>query len=354
MGPRRDDKFCGDHDRKIRRYCSPKELRTIPHFLYRNDGGGHFTEVAKAAGVGRDDGHGFAAVASDLDGDGKVDLYVTNDQDPNFLYLNNGDGTFRDATLDSGAGLNAEGRTSAGMGVDAEDVNGDGRPELFVTNFADEYNTLYRNLGGGNFLDATAMFGLAADSIPFIGWGCALADLDNDGWPDAFVANARIDDNVAPDGAVTGYDEPPLLHRNSDGRRFRRARGAGPYFATGHAGHGVAVGDLDDDGDLDLVVNHKDGPPAVLRNDTPTAARWVRLKLSGRLGNRDGIGARVELVAGGRTIVRQRKSGASLMSSHDPRMLVGLGGASRVDRIKVAWPSGRESNARRARSRPGL
>jgi hypothetical protein len=337
----RDDRFCGDAERKIRRYCSPKELRTAPHALYRNHGNGTFTEVTKAAGVRRADGHGFGVVAADLDGDGRIDLYVANDQDPNFLFLNRGDGTFRDATADSGAGLNLEGRTSAGMGVDAEDVDGDGRPELFVTNFQEEYNTLFKNLGHGSFLDVTANLGLAVDSLPWIGWGCALADLDNDGWPDIVVANGHIDDNARVFGQPTDYAQPPELYRNLAGKRFDRAnRGAGLYFETMHVGHGLAIGDLDDDGDLDMVISHKDGPPALLRNDTPSAGRWIRLKLVGSRSNRDAIGTSVVVETGRRRIHRLRKGGCSLMSSHDPRLVVGLGSADESVSVTVRWSSG--------------
>ncbi len=291
--------------------------------------------------MGRSDGHGFAVVAADLNGDGKTDLYVANDRDPHFLYLNNGDGTFRDVSEESGAGYDVAGRTQAGMGVDAEDVDGDGLPELFVTHFANDYNTLYRNLGRDTFLDATANFGLAVDSLPWIGWGCALADLDNDGWPDCVVANADVDDNVEFRGQPVSDRQPPLLHLNLAGRRFRLAnRGAGTYFESRHLGHGLALGDLDDDGDLDLVFSHKDGPPSILRNDTQTRNHWIRLACRGTRSSRDGIGAQVEVHAGGRVIHRLSKSGHSLMSSHDPRILVGVGTAESVERVLVRWPSG--------------
>jgi hypothetical protein len=234
------------------------------------------------------------------------------------------------------------------MGVDAEDVDGDGRPELFVTNFDNEYNTLYRNLGRGYFVDATASFGLAADSVPYISWECALADLDNDGWPDVVVANAEIDDNAESLGKTLSYEQPPLLHHNQAGKRFRLAnRGAGAYFEGRHLGHGLAIGDLDDDGDLDLVISHKDGPPAILRNDTPTANHWVRFLLVGTRSPRDAIGARIEVQAGDRVIYRLKKSGHSLMSSHDPRILVGLGSAKTLTRVTVRWPSGAISELQR-------
>jgi hypothetical protein len=337
----RDDQFCGDVARKIRRYCPPASLRSVKHTLFRNNGNRTFTDVTDQARLGRTDGHGFAAVAADLDGDGKVDLYIANDKDPHFLYLNNGDGTFSDVSEASGAAFDIEGQAQAGMGVDVEDVDGDGRPELFVTHFANEYNTLYRNLGHGCFLDATANFGLAVDSLPWIGWGCALADLDNDGWPDAVAVNADIDDNAESLGRPLSYAQPQLLHRNLAGRKFRLAtEGSGEYFAGRHLGHGLAVGDLDDDGDLDLVISHKDSPPAILRNETPTRNRWIRFCLVGTRSPRDAIGARIEVEAGGRVIVRQKKSGYSLMSSHDPRILVGLGTSEVVSRVTINWPSG--------------
>jgi hypothetical protein len=226
------------------------------------------------------------------------------------------------------------------MGVDAEDVDGDGRPELFVTNFADESNTLYQNLGDGQFQDLTPFFGLAADSMPWVGWGCALADFDGDGWPDSFVTNGHVDDNLRDQP----YAQPALLHRNvpvGDGRRFRLAtRDVGPYFDASHVGRGAAFGDLDDDGDVDIVVNHKDAPPAILRNDTPSGHHWIRLVLVGTRSNRDAIGTRVEVETGDRTIVRQVKSGVSILSANDPRLLIGVGPAAEIPRLTVRWPSG--------------
>jgi hypothetical protein len=337
----RDDVFCGNRARNIRVYCSPHSIRTVKHILYRNNGDRTFSDVTDAAGVGRSDGHGFGVVATDLNGDGRVDIYVANDLNPNFLFLNNGDGTFTDATEFSGAAYDEKGQAQSGMGVDAEDVDGDGRADLIVTNFSGEYNTLYLNLQGVGFIDATASFGLAAATLPYISWGTALADFDNDGWPDHFATNGHIDDNRRQLGQPLDFEEPPFLFANLQGRRFRVAtRDAGVYFATGHAGRGAAFGDFDDDGDIDIVVNHKDAPPALLRNDTRNDNRWIRLRLRGTRSNRDAIGARVEVIAGGRTITRQRKGGGSMESSSDPRLLIGVGPAATVERIAIHWPSG--------------
>jgi hypothetical protein len=350
-----DDRFCTDPrfnyapgEEKIRTYCSPQSIKPARHYLLRNNGDLTFTDVAEAAGLGRVDGRGLGVVAADLNGDGRCDLYVANDMCPNFVYLNRGDGTFEDVTESSGAGYDGRGQTHAGMGVDAEDVDGDGRPDLFVTNFANEANSLYRNLGGGLFDDRTLTSGMASDSTPWVGWGCALADFDNDGWPDCFVSNGHVDSNLHLFGRNSPYAQPPLLHRNLEGRRFRLAtRLAGPYFDADHVGRGVAIGDLDDDGDIDLVVNHKDGPPALLRNDTPTSNHWIRLQLIGTVSNRDAVGARVEVELPGQTLARQRKGGTSVESAHDPRLLIGLGTGSEARKVTVRWPSGRLSVAER-------
>jgi hypothetical protein len=276
---------------------------------------------------------------------------VVNDMCPNFLFLNRGDGTFEDATESSGAAYDERGQAQSGMGVDAEDVNGDGLPDLIATNFANEYNTLHLNLVDGLFMDATAFYGLAADTTPFVGWGTALADFDNDGWPDNFVANGHVDDNRQQLGQPYPYAEPPLLLANLGGKRFRLAtRDAGPYFESDHVGRGAAFGDIDDDGDIDIVVNQKDGAPALLRNDTRSGNHWIRLELRGTRSNRDAVGTRVEVAVGGRRIVRERKGGYSLESSNDPRLTIGVGPAAEVDRVTLRWPSGAVSTLEHLRA----
>jgi hypothetical protein len=344
-----DDVFCGGPKspravgpEKVRIYCSPKSVTPARHTLFRNNGDLTFTDVTEGAGIARLDGRGLGVVATDLNDDGRIDLYVANDMCPNFVFLNRGDGTFDDVTQSSGAGYGPNGQERAGMGVDAEDVDGDGRTDILVTNYWSEGSALFLNLGDGLFEDRSQKIGLYHDSLAWVGWGCSLADFDNDGWPDCFVTTGHVDDNLhLMNRYFHQYAAPPVIHRNQAGKGFKLAtRAAGDYFETDHVGRGVAFGDLDNDGDVDLLVNHKDGAPAFLRNDTETSSQWIRFLLVGSHSNRDAIGARVEIQAGGRTIVRQRKGGASYGSTHDPRLLIGLGDATTASCVTVRWPRG--------------
>ncbi len=334
---------CGDPKKGARTYCSPRSINPERHFLLRNRGDATFEDVTEAAGILRTDGRGLGVVAADVNGDGLVDLYVANDLCPHFLFLNKGDGTFDDETGSSGAAASGSGYYQAGMGVDAEDVDGDGRPELFATHFREDYNTLYRNIDGRLFQDISSWAGIIKDSAPYVGWGCALADLDNDGWPDMLVVNGHVDDNLALLGLNVPQAEPAVLWRNRGNGKFRRVGDAGPYFATSHVARGAAFGDLDDDGDLDVVINRMDDHPALLINESASAS-WIRLELLTTQPGRPAVGASVAVhVEGGRTIHRQLKGGGSYLSSNDPRLLVGLGKAGRVDRVDVRWPNGERS-----------
>jgi hypothetical protein len=335
---------CGDPSKGIRTYCSPKSITPERHFLLRNRGDATFEDVTKAAGILRKDGRGLGVVAADVNRDGLIDLYVANDISPHFLFLNKGDGSFEDISESSGASASGRGQYQAGMGVDAEDVDGDGLPELFVTHFREDYNTLYKNIDGRLFQDVSSWAGIIKDSSPNVGWGCALADLDNDGWPDMLVVNGHVDDNLDLLGLNVPQAEPTVLWRNRGNGKFRRVVDAGPYFGSTHVARGAAFGDLDDDGDLDVVVSQMDDHPAILMNESAPAS-WIRLELlTGRPG-RPAIGAMVEVRAeGGRTIHRQLKGGGSYLSSNDPRLLVGLGKAERVERVDIRWPNGERSS----------
>jgi len=330
--------FCGDPEGKVRTYCSPQSITPERHFLFRNRGDGTFEDVTAAAGVLRTDGRGLGIVACDVNRDGRIDLYVANDLSPHFLFLNKGDGTFDDVTESSGASARESGRFQAGMGVDAEDVDGDGRPELFATHFREDYNTLYRNLDGRNFQDISAWAGIVKDCLPNVGWGCALADFDNDGWPDMMVANGHVDDNLPQMGRDIPHAEPSRIWRNRGDGRFKLVADPGPFFAADHVARGAAFGDLDDDGDLDAVVSRMDGRPAILLNESAPRP-WVRLELLSGSSHRPATGAIVEVHAGGRVIHRQVKGGGSYLSVNDSRLLVGLGSSERVDSIDVQWPN---------------
>ena len=331
--------FQGDVKRNIRLTESPFSIRPQRHFLFRGRGDGTFEDRTKEAGVLRRDGRGLAVIAADVNGDGLADLYVANDGCPNFLFLNKGDGTFDDITASSGAAVDSSGAVQGSMGADIQDVDGDGRPELFVTNFRGQPNTLYQNIDGRNYLDVSALAGIVKDSLPYVKWGCALADFDNDGWPDIFTVNGEVDDNLREFGQEIDYEQPVILWGNLGGGRFARVRDPGPFFARNYPARGAAFGDLDDDGDLDVVISMMDRRPAILANESPQG-NWIRFALDGRAGNRDAIGATVNVFAGGRAFQRLIRGGDSYLSANDRRALIGLGPISKVERVEITWPGG--------------
>ncbi len=322
-------------------FCGPLDLPGARDTLYRNNGDGTFTDVTIGAGVAGGALYGLGAVFSDFDNDGWPDIYVANDAVPNFMFRNNRDGTFLDASFVSGTALNEEGAVQSGMGVAIGDYDGNGYFDIFVTNFARDTNTLYRNDGNLSFLDATPLSGMGAASRRYLGWGTGFADLDNDGRRDIFVANGHVYPEV--DGAEIGqaYAQPKEVYRNLGGGRFEGlALATGDALAAPQPARGAVFGDYDNDGDVDVVAVNIDAPPNLYRNDGGNRNNWIVFRLEGVESNRDAIGARVEIDAGGATQVDEVRSGGSYLSHNDLRVHFGLGSAREIESVRIGWPSG--------------
>ena len=323
-----------------RGYCHPNQYRGQTPVLYHNNHDGTFTDVSRASGVGSKPGNGLGLVCFDYNGDGWPDIFIANDSMENFLYVNRGNGTFRESALESGVALSEDGRPEAGMGVDAADYDGDGRLDLFVTHLDREFNRLYRNKRDGTFEDATFTAKLGYTTYHMSGFGTRFLDYDDDGWRDLFIANGHVLDNVTRYHADASYAEPKVVYRNAQGL-FRDATAElGPDLQTPRVSRGLAVADYDNDGDLDVLITNNGQAPQLLRNDGGNRKHWIEVKLIGSKSNRDGIGAAVKVIAGGRAQIDQTKGGMSYQSAHDPRVHVGLGDATTVDSIEVTWPSG--------------
>jgi len=323
--------------------CGPRGLTGEEDHLFHNNGNGTFTDVSVKAGVSDPSRfYGFSAVFADLNNNGKVDLAVADDSTPNYLYINNGNGTFTDESYASGFALNGDGREIASMGLAVGDYDNTGWDSLFVTDFSDDYDVLYHNDGDANFSDVSYRMGIAEDTIPFLGWGCGFIDYDNDGWKDLFVANGHVYKAVDLHEWGTSYAERPLLFHNDHGKRFTLVPAVeNTGLAIVAASRGAAFGDLFNNGKIDVVINPLSGHAILLRNVDPDHNHWVELKLiGGPRGPRDAVGATVYLTAGG---IRQRGdvlSGGSYMSSNDQRVHFGLGSATTVDKLVIRWPGG--------------
>jgi hypothetical protein len=316
--------------------CGPRGFGFESGVLYHNRGDGTFDDWTEKAGVGNQETYQLGALFSDLDLDGDSDLYVATDTTQNLLFENRGDGTFEDRSLLSGAGLSGNGTAQAGMGVDAGDVNGDGRFDLFVTNFSDDYNTLYLNQGGLAFVDASDVANLVVPSLPYLGWSTRLADLDADADLDIFVVNGHVYPQVDEADLGESLRQPMQVFLNRGGGTFEEPT----VLSTPRASRGAALGDLDSDLRQDIVVNVMDDSPVLLRNEIPEAARTVVLQLVGRAANRDGLGAVVRARIGDRWQVHEVRGDRGYLSHGDSRVYLGLGGASRVDEIRIQWPGG--------------
>ncbi len=316
--------------------CGPRGLPGDGDSLYHNNGDGTFADVSKKAGVSDPDGYyGLGVICSDFDGDGLVDIYVANDSTPNFLYHNNGDGTFKDIGFNSGTAVNENGSEQGSMGVTVGDYDHDGKFDLFVTNFDDDYNTLYHNDGRNSFTDVSYAAKVAAVSLPYVGWGTKFFDYDNDGWVDLFVVNGHVYPQIP------SYRQRNFVFKNNrDGTFTEVAEQLGAPFLEKRVGRGAAFGDLDNDGDVDIVINNLDGAPQLLRNDGGNASSSVLIKTIGVKSNRDGIGARLKIVSGDLTQTDEVRSGDSYISQSDLRLHFGLEKRTKIDLIEVRWPSG--------------
>lgn len=322
-------------------FCGPRGLVGEPDRLYRNNGDGSFTDVSIEAGIIDPGYYGFGVVFSDLDNDGWSDIYVANDSVPNFLFRNDQDGTFTEIGLLSGTSLSGTGIPQAGMGVAVADYDGDGYFDIYVTNFAQDTNTLYRNLGGWLFEDATQSSGLALPSMSRLGWGTGFFDLDNDSWLDLFVANGHVYPEIDRHDLNQSYMQRNSIYRNMGGLRFSEiTENLGADLARRSSRRGVAFADYDSDGDVDVLTINMNENPSLFRNDGGNRKHWISFRLDGTLSNRDAIGARIEIDAGGRTRVGEVRSGGSYLSENALCVFFGLDEESQVSATRVYWPSG--------------
>jgi hypothetical protein len=331
--------YCGENRPGYRTVCHPKNFDSEPDRLYLNRGDGTFTDGTDKAGIDDRTGKGLGVVAGDVDDDGDDDLYVANDDTPNFLFVNDGRGRFTERGALAGVALSEDGLPQAGMGTDMADADGDGRPDLFVTNLSEEMNELYRNEGNATFSNATFSSGLGPPSLLTLGFGTFFFDADDDGDLDLFVGNGHIIDNISLYSDTITFEQPQLLFANDGRGRFALARASGPLQGR-YVVRGAVPFDYDDDGDVDILLSQNDRPALLWRNDGPRRGHWLTLTLEGAPPNRDAIGARVTVEAAGRRQVRLVRTGMSYASQGDRRLHFGLGDAAGPVSVRVRWPGG--------------
>jgi len=322
--------------------CGPRGLKGGSDTLYHNNGNGTFTDVSKSAGISNQDGYyGLGVIWADFNNTGHPDIYITNDSTPKFLYRNLGNGKFEEIGFESGTALSSNGSEQASMGIAVGDYNHTGRPSLYVTNFENENNDLYRNEGSWNFSEESFASGLALAALPWVKWGTAFVDLDNDGWLDLFTVDGHVYPQTDLMPTDPGYHQPKLLSMNQkDGSFCDASDQAGPALQEKRVSRGLAVADLFNDGNMDLVVNDLDGRPMVLRNHGIAGRHWISFELSGTKSNRLALNARIKIVAGGMTQSDEVHSGGSYLSQNDLRVHFGIGVATRIDSVEIIWPSG--------------
>ena len=323
--------------------CGPPGLNGGKNALYRNTGRGVFEDVSEKSGITKAAGtYGLGVSTLDFDDDGWTDLYVANDSNPSTLYRNRHDGTFEDIAVPAGCAYSQDGKPQAGMGLALGDYDRDGTIDIFKTNFAGDTSTLYANSGDGLCQDRTFASGIGINTR-WLGWGVGFLDLDLDGWLDLFLVNGHVYPEVEQIRTEAGYQQRKVVYRNLRNGRFEDVtERLGPPVTTPHAGRGAAFGDIDNDGDIDVAVNNVHEPPSLYRLDTNRTASWTELKLVGTKSNRSAIGARVRIVIGSTTLVREVRGGGSYYSQNDLRVQAGLGEATRIDRVEVRWPNGNQ------------
>ena len=343
---RRRSPFCGNDQRTVRFYCHPLNYQPLPNTLYRNDGE-RFTDVSAQAGIASLRSNGLGVVVTDYDGDRLPDVFAANDSMPNFLFRNIGKLQFRETALTAGVAVAADGQPRAGMGIDAGDYDRDGRLDVVITNLDFQMHSLYRALAGGLFTWSAIDSGIGYPTLPFVGFGVAFLDFDNDTQLDLAIANGHILENAPQFRAGATYRQRNLLFRNTTLRRFQEVgRTAGPGFALVKVSRGLAAGDVDNDGDLDLLVTNNGETADLLRNDGGNRSNALLLRLAGTAANTSAIGARVRLTTAAGTQVREVRAGSSYLSQNDLRLHFGLGDAAQADVVEVLWPSGRTETLR--------
>ncbi len=332
--------FCGSKDLGLKSYCLPDHFPPIKDVLYRNNGDGTFTDVSSQAGIDGVEGKGLGVATGDIDLDGWVDIFVANDRHRNFLFHNKGDGTFEEIGSISGVGYSPHGDRRAGMGTDIADFNQDGWPDVMVTNFSDEGIGVFRSYGSAYFEDEAAALGVMIPTLPYVIFGARFTDLDNDGLLDLFAVTGHILDDIKRYRSDRQFEGPKILLRNT-GQKFVPVKDRTGALTHARVGRGAAFGDLDNDGDIDIVVNNSNGSPDLLRNDTPGSSRALLVKLAGQKSNRDGAGTRAEVTWGGRRQMLEASSTCSYLSANDPRLHFGLGDHPTADQVTLRWPSGK-------------
>jgi len=333
--------WCGDKAPGYRSYCNPNNYRGQKTKLYRNNHDGTFTDFSDKSGVGIPESKGMGVVLADFNGDGWPDIVIANDTWPNFLFLNNKNGKFTDASLISGIAASEDGKYEAGMGIDAADVDGDGLLDVYITHLDLELNRLYHNNGDGTFTDITYSSGIGNKAMLLSGVAAKFIDYDNDGWPDILQANGAMVDNVNLYHSMVTYREPLLMYHNIGKGHFEKSSDSlGADFVRPVVGRGLATADFLNDGAVGFAVNCRGDSPELMRNDGGNANHWLEVLLIGTRSNRDGVGSILKLTAGDLVRVDQAKGGTSYMSASDPRIHFGLGKRTKIDSLVVTWPSG--------------